>query len=56
MYWSNQEVDNTIYPPRSNRCEGTKWLDYDCETGLAYCHFCGWTPDNADYTVSTSAG
>ncbi len=55
MYWSNQEVDNTIYPPCCPGCYATKWLDFDWETGLGYCHFCGWTPDSADVTASASA-
>jgi hypothetical protein len=27
MYWSNQEVDNTIYPPCCPGCHALKWLD-----------------------------
>ena len=54
MYWSNQEVDNTIYPSccpewrRGRRLENNapKWLDFDWETGLGYCRLCGWDPDN----------
>ncbi len=56
MYWSNQEVDNTIYPPCCPSCYALKWLDFDWETGLGYCHFCGWDPDNADVKVSFSSG
>src|SRR4051812_45751170 len=36
MYWSNQEVDNTIYPPCCPGCNALKWLDFDWETGLGY--------------------
>ena len=46
MYWSNQEVDNTIYPPCCPECNALKWLDFDWETGLGYCRLCGWDPDN----------
>ncbi len=46
MYWSNQEVDNTIYPPCCPGCYALKWLDFDWETGLGYCRLCGWDPDN----------
>jgi hypothetical protein len=46
MYWSNQEVDNTIYPPCCPGCHALKWLDFDWETGLGYCRLCGWDPDN----------
>ena len=48
MYWSNQETDTRIYPTRCPSCDATKWLDFDWETGLGYCHLCGWDPDNAD--------
>ena len=55
MYWSNQEVDNTIYPACCPSCYAHKWLDYDWETGLGYCQFCGWDSDNAtEVTVSSS--
>ena len=46
MYWSNQEVDNTIYPACCPGCHALKWLDFDWETGLGYCRLCGWDPDN----------
>ncbi len=46
MYWSNQEVDNTIYPSCCPGCYALKWLDFDWETGLGYCRLCGWDPDN----------
>jgi hypothetical protein len=54
MYWSNQEIDYTLYPPCCPDCYELKWLDYDWETGLGYCIFCGWYPDNGDVTVSSS--
>ena len=46
MYWSSQEVDNSIYPPCCPGCYALKWLDFDWETGLGYCRLCGWDPDN----------
>ena len=36
MYWSNQEIDYTLYPPCCPDCYELKWLDYDWETGLGY--------------------
>ena len=50
MYWSNQETDTRTYPDRCPSCGATKWLDFDWETGLGYCHLCGWDPDNVDAT------
>jgi hypothetical protein len=52
MYWSNQEVDTRTYPDRCPDCDAAKWLDFDWETGLGYCGFCGWDPDNS---LSSSA-
>ncbi len=44
MYWSNQEIDTRTYPARCPDCNATKWIDFDWETGLGYCHSCGGTP------------
>jgi hypothetical protein len=50
MYWSNQEVDNTLYPACCPSCYAHKWLDYDWETRLGYS---GRAPSNP--TSSTMA-
>jgi hypothetical protein len=52
MYWNNQEIDTRIYPTRCPGCDLTNWLDFDWETGLGYCHSCGWDADNADASNS----
>ena len=56
MYWSNQETDTRTYPARCPSCNATKWLDFDWETGLGYCHSCGWDPDNGDAMDSARVG
>lgn len=55
MYWSNQEVDNTIYPPCCPGCYALKWLDFDWQTGLGYCRFCGLIPAKAEEAAATAA-
>lgn len=43
MYLSNQEIDIRTYPARCPGRNATKWLDFDWETTLGYCHSCGGT-------------
>jgi hypothetical protein len=52
MYWSNQEIDTRTYSARCPGCNATNWLDFDWETGLGYCHSCGWDADNVDASDS----